>query len=234
MTAHKSPHEFVGIGLYTIDEAAKLLKSPTRTVRRWLLGHDFKARNGETRHSPPLWATDLPHADGAAELSFRDLVELRFVRAFVEMGLDIRIVRSCLETARECIQSDRPFSSGRFRTDGKRIFLQSLEQDDTPVLIDLKRKQFVFHQIVERTFKDLDLEDDIVTRWRPFHGRASIVVDPKRAFGQPIAAESGVPTIVLAEAVVAEGSVTRVAALYEVDRAAVQDAVTFHKELAAA
>lgn len=45
---------------------------------------------------------------------------------------------------------------------------------------------------------------------------------------------SGVPTIVLAESVKAEGSVSRVAAMYEVEKSVVQDAVRFHEELMAA
>ena len=55
-----------------------------------------------------------------------------------------------------------------------------------------------------------------------------------RSFGQPVAAASGVPTIALAEAVKAEGSLLRVAAMYEVEKSVVQDAVRFHEELMAA
>lgn len=88
--------------------------------------------------------------------------------------------------------------------------------------------------MIERTFKDLDIEADEVLRWRPFHGKDSIVIDPERSFGQPIAAASGVPTEVLVDAVRAEASVARVAALYEVDRSIVADAVKYHEELATA
>ena len=80
----------------------------------------------------------------------------------------------------------------------------------------------------------LDIEGDIVVRWRPFQGRDSIVIDPRRAFGQPIAAISGVPTVALAEAVTAEGSTERVARLYEVPVAVVRDAVRFEASLQAA
>lgn len=225
--------ELIGVGLYTINDAAMLLKSPPRTIRRWMKGYDYR-QDGEKHHVDPLWRADLVQDDAEVELSFRDLIELKFINAFTGMGLSIRTIRSCLDVAKECIGSDRPFSSGRFRTDGQRIFLQSTDQLDDPVLIDLKRRQFVFNAVVESTFKELDLEDDIVTRWRPYRGKESIVVDPTRSFGQPVATEFGVPTIVLAEAVEAEGSVARVAALYEVDRSVVNDAVRFHKDLTAA
>jgi uncharacterized protein (DUF433 family)/DNA-binding transcriptional MerR regulator len=232
MNAVSPQTEFVGVGLYTINEAAKLLRSSPRTIRRWVEGYDY-CRGGEKTHSAPLWQPDLS-IDDDVELSFRDLIELRFISAFTELGLSIRTIRSCLDAARECIDSDRPFSSGKFKTDGRRIFLQGTDHLNDPVLIDLKRRQYVFSGVIDRTFKDLDLEDDIVTRWRPYRGKDSIVIDPTRSFGQPISSEFGVPTIVLAEAVQAEGSVTRVAALYEVDRTVVADAVRYHKELAAA
>ncbi|MEM5544938.1 hypothetical protein WNY61_19585 [Sulfitobacter sp. AS92] len=232
MNAVTPQTEFVGVGLYTISEAAKLLRSSPRTIRRWVEGYDYR-RNGEKTHSASLWQPDLSLED-SVELSFRDLIELRFIIAFTELGLSIQTIRSCLDAARKCIESDRPFSSGRFRTDGRRIFLQGADHLNDPVLIDLKRRQYVFNGVIERTFKDLDLEDDLVTRWRPYRGKESIVIDPTRSFGQPISSDFGVPTIVLAEAVQAEGSVARVAALYEVDRTVVVDAVRYHGELAAA
>ena len=232
MNASVNPREFVGKGIYSLSDAATLLMAPPRTIRRWMTGYSYQQR-GQRRHVSPLWHPDMPQTDGDDELSFRDLIELRFVRAFTEMGLGLKAIRNCLDHARECIETDRPFSSGRFQTDGRTIFLESLDHSNDPKLLDLRSKQYVFRTVVQQTFRDLDLEDDLVTRWRPFHGKPSIVIDPLRSFGQPIAAKFGVPTAVLAEAVDAEGSVARAAALFEVDPQVVRDAVRFHKELAA-
>src|SRR3546814_15438946 len=49
--------------------------------------------------------------------------------------------------------------------------------------------------------------NDAPVRWWPMGKRSHIVIDPLRAFGQPITNGEGVPTTILAEAVVAEGSV---------------------------
>lgn len=225
--------DLLGVGLYTVGDAARLLRTQPRTVRRWLSGYEYR-RNGERHRMSPLWEPDLQHPEDGTELSFRDLIELRFVLAFTQIGLDLRTIRACLTAAQAEINAARPFSSGRFRSDGKRIFLEVVSEADDATLLDLKNRQFVLPKIIEQTFKDLDLEDDLVVRWRPFRGKESIVIDPQRSFGQPLAADFGVPTIVLAEAVQVEGSVARVAALYEVDREVVRDAVRFHEELAAA
>ncbi len=233
MNTRNHQYEYVGIGLYTLPEAASLLRTSRRTIRRWMQGHDY-SKAGSKHHVAPLWTPDILHVDGEIELSFRDLIELRFVQAFVAKGLHLTAIRNCLNYAKECIQSDRPFLTGKFRTDGRTIFLESqerLEASHEAKLLDLRVKQFVFKSVVEQTFRDLDLEDGLVSSWRPFKGKVSIVIDPKRSFGQPIAALTGIPTIALAEAVKAEKSVARVAKLFEVERKVVQDAVNFHVEL---
>jgi uncharacterized protein (DUF433 family) len=98
----------------------------------------------------------------------------------------------------------------------------------------VKKRQYVFKRAIEQTFKDLDIERDVVARWRPFQGKQSVVIDPGRAFGQPIMMEFGIPTSALADALEAEGSLERVAALYEVPAIAVRDAVKFEDYLKAA
>ncbi|MGR3512960.1 MAG: DUF433 domain-containing protein [Paracoccaceae bacterium] len=234
MPSIEQTHDLLlGKGLYTLNEAALLIGGQPRSIRRWMQGYDYK-RDGETYHSEPLWEPDLPKIDDQVEVSFRDLIELRFVHAFSKAGIGLKAVRNCLEYARDCVHSDRPFSSGRFRTDGNTIFLESLETSDDPKLLDLRKKQYVFKSVVERTFRDLDLEHELVVRWRPYRGKPSIVIDPHRSFGQPIASTSGVPTITLAEAVEAEGSIARAARLYDVEPAVVRDAVRYEQELRAA
>lgn len=223
----------LGIGFYTVPEAARLIRMPARTITRWLGGYAYTS-GGKPGRMPPLWAPELPANDDRLELGFRDLIELRFIQAFVREDVDLRVIRGCLETARAAVADTRPFSTRRFKTDGRRIFLESLKANGESEVIDLKHGQYVIKSVIEQTFRDLDIEGDVVTRWRPFQGRSSIVIDPRRAFGQPIAAETGVPTVALADAVRAEGSAERVARLYEVPVAVVRDAVRFEEYLCAA
>lgn len=224
----------IGVGYYSAPEAARLLKVPSQRIRRWLAGYNYNQR-GKTQHSNPLWIPDLPANENKIELSFRDLIELRFVDGFVKAGLGLKTIRGCLEYARDLVGDQRPFSTRRFQTDGKTIFLDSVRGDNgESELLDLKKRQYAIKQVIERTFKDMDVEADAVTRWRPFKGKESIVIDPRRAFGQPIASEYGVPTIALADAVKAERSLDRVSRLYEVPLSVVRDSVNFEEMLHAA
>ncbi|MBS0260100.1 MAG: hypothetical protein JSR13_20505 [Proteobacteria bacterium] len=231
---HALPSEAIGVGSYTSPEAARLLRTTPLNVNRWLRGYTYK-RSGEARQIPPLWTTQHVSVEDHLEIGFRDLIELRFVKAFIDAGVGLLAIRNCLEYARECAKDDRPFSTRRFQTDGRTIFLESIErvgnQIDEPKLLDLKKKQYAFKQVIERTFKDLDIEDDAVARWRPFHGKKSIIIDPGRSFGQPIASEYGVPTVALADAVEAEGSVEDVARIFDVPVSVIRDAVQFETDL---
>jgi uncharacterized protein (DUF433 family) len=231
-TAERKDTSQIGIGFYTVPEAARLLKIRPLSIRRWLGGYT-NTQGEKTVKMPPLWHPQLPAYEHHIELGFRDLIELRFIKGFLDNGLTLVTVRNCIEYARECANDDRPFSTRRFQTDGRTIFLESLRESGEEELLDLKNRQYVIKKFIDRTFRDLDLSNDIVSRWRPLEGKQSIVIDPERAFGQPITNTYGVPTIVLADAVKAEGSVARVTKLYDVSPAAVRDAVKFEKSLAA-
>jgi uncharacterized protein (DUF433 family) len=226
-------HSTIGIGAYTVPEAARLLKIPSVNIRRWIGGYNFQHHDG-TRRMPPLWKSQLPIIGEHLELGFRDLIELMFVGEFLKAGLTIQVIRHCLEEAKKVISDHHPFSTRRFKTDGRTIFVEGIRESGEIQLLDLKKRQYTFKDVIEQSFKDLDIEDNAVTSWRPFRGRKSIVIDPQRSFGQPIAADFGVPTAVLAQAVLSEGSIGSVARLYEVPTRVVKDAVAFEHALMAA
>jgi len=231
----------IGVGYYTAAEAARLLKTTPRNISRWLGGYSYKVSDGHIVETTPLWSPQLPRLGESLEIGFRDLIELRFVLAFIRRGVGLNVIRRCLDSARKIIGEERPFSTHRFRTDGKSIFLESLrelqesgESGGSSAVVDLKTNQMVFKQVVEPTFRDLDLADGSVVQWRPFNGKSSIVIDPARSFGKPLAADYGVPTVSLAAAANAENSARRVASLFEVPVAVVNDAIAFERSLMAA
>jgi uncharacterized protein (DUF433 family) len=220
----------LGLGFYTVPQASRLLRIPAVNIRRWLGGYTFRG----THDMPPLWEPQLPRSGNRIELGFRDLIELRFVQAFLDAGLGLLTIRNCLAYAREAVKDDRPFSTRRFRTDGRTIFLESAERAGDVDVLNLRSRQYELKQVIERSFKDLDISADAVVRWRPLRGKQSIVIDPMRSFGQPIAARSGVPTQVLADAAEAEESLEQVSALYEISLGALKDALAFEASLSAA
>lgn len=234
--------DILGHGVYGASESVRLVnfsleqsqlarRITNRTLSRWLRGYEFEV-DGEVRYSAPLWTLDYAN-DDVLELSFRDLIETKFVKTFRDLGLSLPTIRRCLERAADIVGDARPFSTQKFR-DGKTIFLDITSDVDEGQLVDLKDRQNVFRTIVAPTFHNIEFDASTVVRWFPLGlNRRTIVVDPKRAFGHPILAESGIPSEVIAEAIVVEGSAEQVARLYEIKLQSVYDALLFQQKLAA-
>lgn len=141
-------------------------------------------------------------------------------------------IRLCLATAAKIANDPHPFSSAHFRTDGKRLFLERLGEEEARDVIDLKTLQHAFPKVIEPSFLDLDFDDEKATRWFPLAKSREVVADPERSFGQPIVDAGGVPTRRIAQVFVAEGrSADRVAKLFEIGRAAVKDALAFERQI---
>src|SRR4051812_18309840 len=113
-----------GVGSYSAVEAGRLLGTSARNVRRWMAGDQYR-RGERVRSVPPLWESQVPLSDDHVEIGFRDLIELRFVKGFVEQGVGLKAIRNCLAFARELVRDERPFATRKFKTDGKTIFLDS-------------------------------------------------------------------------------------------------------------
>jgi uncharacterized protein (DUF433 family) len=216
-----------GIGAYTLTEAGTLLGISPTTIRRWLFGYSYDHHGPQTEQGP-LWRPQYGVDQEEPLLGFRDLLEARIVRGFRQLHIGLPTIRACLDYARDVVNDDHPFSTRRFKSDGRRLFLEATDGR----LIDLQQRQHVFRRIVEPSFVDLDFDADAASRWWLLPNKKTIVLDPARSFGQPIVAETGVPTARLVQAVQAEGSVERVALLYELKPALVRDAIAFERKKA--
>jgi len=237
----------LGLGSYGSTEALRLInyqradiaratdterRNVTRiTVARWLYGYKHRGS-----FSKPLWQPDYTPTEDepGLEVSFRDLIELRFVKTFRDLHLSLQTIRQCFERAAEMVDDQRPFSTQKFRTDGRTLFFEIIDGIQEGQLVDLKRRQNVFHRMVGPSLLDLEFDAAVLARWFPLGKlHRSVVVDPARAFGRPIVSDGGVPTETITQAVKNEGSAERVARLYELPLAAVRDAIAFQRQLAA-
>jgi uncharacterized protein (DUF433 family) len=226
-----SNSNLLNAGLYTVPEAARLTRISTGKIRRWLKGYDFKS--GErVRHSDAVWQGELRPIENKLALSFRDLLELRFVDAFIRAGVSWRTMRRAHEKAQGQLHTTHPFCSNRIFTDGRSILLRQGEEDRDAALVNLVNDQVEFARIVEPFQKELEFTGaDVV--WWPLGRKRLVVLDPKRNFGQPSVSRSWVPTRVLARSVKTNGSIEAVVHWFEVAASEVRDAIEFEERLAA-
>jgi uncharacterized protein (DUF433 family) len=223
----------LGIGLYTVPEAARLTGIAQARLRRWLRGYNH-GRGEAVITSAPVWHRQLPEIDGTLGLGFLDLMESRFVDAFRKAAVPWPVIRVCAERARELVGVDHPFSSQRFRTDGRTIFAESVDRARELRLLDLAKSQFAFARVIGQSlYAGIEFSNrDMPARWWPLGRHTAVVLDPARNFGQPTISAEGIPTAVVADMVAAEGSVAKVAQLFRIPQQSVRAALRFEEQIA--
>lgn len=228
--------DLIGTGIYPIHQAARLIGEESRALRRWLQGYSRTYKGARVR-SAPLWETQLKGQNLPGEvIGFRDLLEVRLVSAFVRHGVDLKVIRATLETAARDFGQSYPLSSKQFLTDGKRIFLQAIEDATGEArLVDVLRRQFVFSDIIKPTlYAGIEYAEDGAIRWYPLRNRKTIVLDPAMQFGAPVVAEAGIPTDTIYAAFLAEDrDEAMVARIFDITPKSVAEAVEFESRLAA-
>jgi hypothetical protein len=169
-----------------VAEAARLTGVSSGRIRRWLRGYRFKSKT-KTYSSPPLWNGQLEPIDHILALGFLDLIEVRFVDAFLKMGVTWAMIHKAREMAAARFPSaSHPFCSNRFVTDGREIFIQLHKETGESSLIEIVQSQQVFAEIVRPFMKELEFgEGNILERWWPM-GKNKSRADPKRNFANPL------------------------------------------------
>lgn len=222
----------LGMGFYTLPQAARMSGVAAKSIRRWLKGYRYAYRGHDVRQPAVV---DAPGLEGFPDIAtFLDLIEVQFVNAFRLEGVSWKTIRVAAEHARDLTGATHPFASSRFVTDGKTIFAEIADRSRNRELLDLRNNQMAFRRVLLPSLRaKLDLGKGGVQRLWPLGKRRPVVIDPQRQFGQPISAEEGVPTAALARAYAVQGSYAGVAGWYCVSRQAVRAAVEYEAALAA-
>ena len=209
----KQSNEFenrYNIPTYFTAEVARLVDISRYRVRRWLEGYVFTLESGRRRQRPVVqraWQDQVyPHY-----ASFFNLVELLFVKRFLDYGFSLQYLRKAFEEARN-ILGIKHFAHQSFFTDGKKICLKVKEKDvakekDMAILELLSDGQWVISDVIIQLAHQIDFDKstESAIRWFPLEGSRLIVLDPLISFGQPIIAEKGITTENIFDLFIAEG-----------------------------
>lgn len=225
MSALSKPIDVTG-GFYTVSEATRLLGIGSgQKITRWLQP-TISGRNA-------VILRDYPKIGREHELSFLDLIEIKFVEHFRAAHISMQALRVAAQNARDRLGVSHPFATGsvKFQSDRKRVFLETAEETGDRELLDLMTKQVVMYEIIERTFAaDLEFDGSGFARmWRPAANVApNVIVSPAFAFGRPVISRRRVPTRTLFESWRAhDGRQDEVADWFDVNAADVDEAVKF-------
>ncbi len=227
-----APDAYLGIGLYSFPEAARIIGVRPPTLRRWAKEYRYTSRNTTYLHQLVIPRHFGPND---ATITFLELIELLFVKMFRAEGVSMQAIHKASQRAAQIFGTPYPFAVQRFDTDGKYLFATLGEESGNQEIVeDLTRGQLAFDTVVRDLFRKLDYRgnSDALRFW-PLAHDGRVVLDPERSFGKPIDAETGVPTEALFDAVMAgDGqSHAEVAAWFDVPIAAVEAAVTYERML---
>ena len=166
-------------------------------------------------------------------VSFNDLLEIKFVNAFLTLGFSLQKIRFALQMLAKISVSEFPFSQKKVVTDGAFLFADLKDDKGKPVFLELsKRKNYAFPKVIYPMLKKgLVFNDfDMVSKWYPDQDKNDrIVLDPGISFGHPVIDGTRISATILANAYEAEGSMERVAEWYEIEPVMVRQAVDFHE-----
>jgi uncharacterized protein (DUF433 family) len=224
-----------GVGVYSLSEAARIVRMRPEKVKRLLKGYAWPERPGRRAGaSPALFRGQYVDSGGILNLSFLDLIELAFVRDFSRQGLSPRVIRRAAQVAADIFKDvDHPFCTYRFVTDGETLFLDAAGEEGDSTMLDLVKKQHVFDLVMKPFVKQLQYsETGKLLRWFPMGTGTSVVLDPRFSFGAPVVLEHSVPTSALYGAYKAGETDKEIAQWYGVSVRAVRAAIQYESELA--
>jgi uncharacterized protein (DUF433 family)/transposase-like protein len=167
-----------GPGLLDISDAARFLGIPRSTFRRWARGYE---RGGPLLHI----ATAGPQQ---AQVTFIAMAEAHVLEALRQAGVRPARIRPALNQLSTEFGRDYVLVAPNLATDGIDVLWDFSRTSEGQDLMEGRTGQMVMREIVEDYLKYLTWADDGYPRMLEFrHCQPSkVVMDPYRAFGQPI------------------------------------------------
>ena len=213
-------------GFYTVGEAARLLGMEShQRISRWL--------QPTQKGGDPVILRDYPKAGRDHEISFLDMIEIRFVEHFRQRNISLQSLRVASKNARRELGVAHPFamSSVKFQTDRRQVFLETAKETGDKFLLNLMTNQVEIYNVVEQILAR-DLEFDVAgfaKIWQPSPNIApNVTVSPVFAFGRPVISDRHLPTRTLFESWLAnDRSASIVGEWFEISNNDVDEAVRF-------
>lgn len=203
--------------VYQMNEAARLLNVPDKTLRRWL--------DGDRRFERVIEPLIRPERTGDTAVTWGEFVEAGFLRECRNKRLPIERLRPLIASLRENLQTPYPLAQARpLYSDGMQLLWR--EQQHLGIDRDLflvvqgssgDPCQLVLAPVAEQFFARVefeppDAESGVAAKWYPWLPYRRIVLDPRVSFGLPHIA--GVRTETIAEFRAAGESVSKLRSVF--------------------
>jgi uncharacterized protein (DUF433 family) len=218
------------IPLYSISQAARYLKMPSRTLRDWTTGRTYPIRQGQERKTfAPI--IHLPKQE-PPWLSFMNLIEAHVLNGMRRLeNIPFPKVRLALKYIEEQFPSSHPLADNQFQTDGVDLFVEQLGQ----LLTVSRQGQVAFKELIESYLRRIERDFDAKPlRLYPFlkptpktDEPRQILIDPLISFGRPVLAGTGVPTDIIVGRFYSGDSMEKLAEDYGLKESQVEESIRY-------
>lgn len=212
--------------LYSYAEAARLLRVPSQTLRRWL--------EGATREGVEYPPVIRPEPTGSDWVTWGEFVEAGLLRGYRRKKVSLQRMRPFIEGMRE--ESGVPYPLAHFKPqilDRKKLVYELQREtllDPELYLVQFDRGQMLLAPPVEDFLERVEFDPSgVVTRLRPSGLSNPVVIDPEVSFGVPQI--RGIRTESVAESVAAGESREQAALSWGLGMSDVEAALTWEGSL---
>ena len=181
--------------LYTVSQAARYLRVPPSTLGTWVDGYERTPR-GVPVHGAPLITAQPAEHRGWPRLPFIGFAEAYVLSAFRKEGVPLQRIRASL-AALTTELGPHALASADLRTDGAEVLWNTAqhegEEQGVIQLLVPSSGQYVFTDVVKAYLHDITFTDRFAASIHPHrYGELAVVMDPRRASGQPVFERAGV------------------------------------------
>jgi uncharacterized protein (DUF433 family) len=207
--------------IYSYADVDRLVGLRAGTARRWLEGYE--------RHHHFYDPVLRPAPTGTEAVTWGEMVEARLLAEFRDRRVPVQRMRPAIVKLREAfgrypLAHARPFLDVAGR-ELVQVVQQGVGLEHGLQLVVVRDGQYVLTDAAQRFSSAVDYEEDVAGLLRPDQRTPAVVMDPRRAFGQP--AVRNVRTDALAEDYRAGTSREDLADLYELTPDQVDEAIRF-------
>ncbi len=211
-----TPQPELGKGIYTARDISQILKLPKNKVNRWLNEY---------------WKEYSWEIDKTKAINFNSLIEFYVFYQLRERGFNSEQIQTAHKQISKALNTMYPFASSQIITlDNKKIFFKD---SNANVLNADETLHFLIKEIIEPFCEKIEYDSNKnALLFYPDGKTSSVVVDPRKQFGAPVIAGTGILAETLFLYNKGGESVAFIADIFDLTEQQVTDALNFFKPAA--
>ena len=204
--------------LYTVAEAARLLRVPPRTLHNWLEGNVMRGR----AYAPVIRVAST----GSDTVTWGEFIEAAFLAEYRRVRrVPLQHIRPVIDDLRDRYGIPYPLAHYQPFVADRELIISDPEggPDRSKPLIAHRKQQLLL--AIDEFIGKVDFDNDVALRLWPEGRRATVTIDPDVAFGLPVVRAAR--TEVIFEMFEAGDSMELIASGLDLTTSQVEDAIRF-------